>query len=45
MTLYGFEDAIPSDWRFLNWERVVFLCVGGFLLILVVILGVFAFSG
>ncbi|NJO05829.1 MAG: protein kinase [Chloroflexaceae bacterium] len=25
LTIYGFEDAIPTDWRFLNWERVLFV--------------------
>jgi hypothetical protein len=43
ISIYGFEKSIPNDWRLLNWERVIFLCVSGFLLVLVVIFGAFAF--
>lgn len=42
LRIYGFENAIPSDWRFLNWERVVFLCVLTFMFALVLILAFFA---
>lgn len=42
LSIYGFERIIPPDWRFLDWERVIFLCTTGFLLILVLILGWFA---
>jgi len=38
VSIYGFENLIPSDWRFLNWERVMLLCFSFFLLAL---LGVF----
>lgn len=41
LSIYGFENAIPSDWRFLDWERVLFLFGGGFLLTLVLVLGFF----
>ncbi|NTW01614.1 MAG: protein kinase [Oscillochloris sp.] len=23
LTIYGFKNMIPSDWRFFNWERVI----------------------
>ncbi len=44
LSIYGFEHTIPSDWRFLNWERVIFLCVTGFLAVLVLVFGFFAFT-
>lgn len=44
LTIYGFEHIIPPDWRFLNWERVIFICLTGFLLILVALFGFFAFT-
>jgi hypothetical protein len=44
-SIYGFENAIPPDWRFLNWERVIFLCLTAFLLVLVGVFGFFAFAG
>jgi hypothetical protein len=43
LSIYGFENAIPPDWRFLNWERVTFLCATAFLLVLVGVFGYFAF--
>jgi serine/threonine protein kinase len=45
LSIYGFENVIPSDWRFLNWERVIFVCSVGFLLALVLVFGYFAFFG
>lgn len=24
LAIYGFENLIPSDWRFLHWERILF---------------------
>jgi hypothetical protein len=45
LSIYGFENVIPPDWRFLNWERVIFVCSAGFLLALVLVFGYFAFSG
>jgi predicted Ser/Thr protein kinase len=42
LTIYGFENAIPPDWRFLNWERVVFLCVLTFMFALLMVLAFFA---
>lgn len=44
LTIYGFEQAIPSDWRFLNWERVLFLCITAFLVVLVAVFGYFALT-
>jgi serine/threonine protein kinase/uncharacterized protein YbaR (Trm112 family) len=44
VSIYGFERYIPPDWRFLNWERVIYICVIGFLLVLIVIFGIFAFA-
>lgn len=35
LAIYGFENLIPPDWRFFNWERVVYWCVILFLLVLV----------
>jgi hypothetical protein len=43
LSIYGFENAIPKDWRLLNWERVLFVWSSAFLLILVVVFGFFAF--
>jgi len=45
LSIYGFENIIPPDWRFLNWERVIFVCVTLFLAVLVLVLGYFAFTG
>jgi hypothetical protein len=44
LSVYGFENAIPPDWRFLNWERVIFIFGSLFLLVIVLILGFFAFT-
>jgi predicted Ser/Thr protein kinase len=44
LAIYGFENVIPPDWRFFNWERVVYLCLLLFLLVIVVVLLVFAFA-
>lgn len=43
LVVYGFELTIPPDWRFLDWERVLLCCIAGFLAVLVIILGFFAF--
>lgn len=45
LSIYGFEQVIPPDWRFFNWERVIFLFLSLFLLVLVLVLGYFAFTG
>jgi hypothetical protein len=45
LSIYGFENIIPPDWRFLNWERVSFICATLFLVVLVLVLGYFAFMG
>jgi serine/threonine protein kinase len=37
ITIFGFENVIPADWRLLDWERVTFFWGGGFLLVLTVI--------
>jgi serine/threonine protein kinase len=44
LSIYGFENAIPPDWRFLNWERVNFIFGSLFLFVIVLILGFFAFT-
>ncbi|NJM08389.1 serine/threonine protein kinase [Candidatus Gracilibacteria bacterium] len=44
LAIYGFENLIPPDWRLLNWERVISVCLVGFLLVLTCIFGFFAFS-
>lgn len=45
LTIYGFDNAVPDDWRLLNWERVIFFWLYTFMLALVVIFGYFAFTG
>jgi hypothetical protein len=37
ITIFGFENVIPADWRLLDWERVTFFWGVGFLLVLTVI--------
>jgi hypothetical protein len=44
LSIYGFENAIPDDWRFLNWERVIFIFGTAFMLVIVLIFGFFAFT-
>jgi serine/threonine protein kinase len=44
LSLYGFENLIPPDWRFLDWERVVFAAASIFMLATMLILGFFAFT-
>jgi serine/threonine protein kinase len=44
LAIYGFENLIPPDWRLFDWERVISICLVGFLLILTAIFGFFAFS-
>lgn len=39
----GFENAIPPDWRLLDWERVVFFWAMVFILVVAVVFGFFAF--
>ncbi|NTV61942.1 MAG: protein kinase [Oscillochloris sp.] len=43
LTIYGFENVIPDDWRFFNWERVITLCIITFCLITSMIFAYFAF--
>jgi serine/threonine protein kinase len=43
LTIWGFEKAIPADWRLLDWERVLFFWVIVLLLVLTGIFGFFAF--
>lgn len=43
LAIYGFENVIPADWRFFNWERVVYLCLLFFLVVVTVVLLVFSF--
>ncbi len=42
-SICGFENALPPDWRLLNWERVVFFW-GSILLLLTAIALAFAFA-
>jgi serine/threonine protein kinase len=44
LTIYGFENMIPADWRFFNWERVIAACLVAFSAIVALILAFFAFS-
>ncbi|NJN66983.1 MAG: protein kinase [Chloroflexaceae bacterium] len=37
VTIFGFENVIPADWRLLDWERVAFFWGGLFLLALTAI--------
>ncbi len=45
LMIYGFEQVIPPDWRFFNWERVIGLAVIGFLLVVTLVVGAFALFG
>lgn len=38
LTVYGFEDVIPTDWRFLDWQRVTLLVL---LALCVIIIGIY----
>ncbi len=31
LAIYGFENLIPPDWRFLHWERILWLAATGIL--------------
>lgn len=42
LAIYGFENFIPPDWRFLNWERMIFICVLVFMAALLVVFAFFA---
>jgi hypothetical protein len=44
LTIYGFENMIPADWRFFNWERVITICLVTFLAVISLILAFFAFA-
>jgi eukaryotic-like serine/threonine-protein kinase len=37
LTIYGFDNAIPSDWRFLNWDRAALIFGGGFCVLVAVL--------
>lgn len=41
LSIYGFENLIPADWRFFNWERV--LSLGAILFLILVSLIALAF--
>ncbi|NTU82396.1 MAG: hypothetical protein HGA45_23990 [Chloroflexales bacterium] len=43
LAIYGYEKLIPPDWRFFNWERVIFVSLVAFLSVIVLVLLVFAF--
>jgi hypothetical protein len=45
LAIYGFENHIPPDWRFFNWERVTFICALLFLLVIVAVLLGFVLLG
>jgi serine/threonine protein kinase len=36
LTAYGFENYIPKDWTFLNWDRIWLYFGGGFLLLITI---------
>ncbi|NJN19773.1 MAG: protein kinase [Oscillochloris sp.] len=42
LTIYGFENMIPTDWRFLDWERVVTLIALTAFFFLTIIVSFFA---
>lgn len=44
LAIYGFENYIPPDWRFLNWERISFLGSTVILTILVIVFGLLLFG-
>lgn len=44
LSIYGFENGIPADWRFLNWDRIILYVGGGFLLLLTLVFAFFAFA-
>ncbi|MEI7768730.1 MAG: serine/threonine-protein kinase [Chloroflexales bacterium] len=44
LTIYGFEQMIPADWRFFNWERVITICLVTFFATITIIMAFFAFS-
>ena len=41
LVIYGFENLIPPDWRFFNWERVTLVCTIAFLLVIILVLTIF----
>lgn len=41
LTIYGFENRIPPDWRFLDWERVISVSVLVLVSLIAVIFAVF----
>ena len=41
LVIYGFENLIPPDWRFFNWERVTLVCTIIFLLVIILVLAIF----
>jgi serine/threonine protein kinase len=43
LTIYGFENIIPADWRFLNWERVITISLVTFFTLASTIMAYFAF--
>ncbi|MBX0329612.1 protein kinase [Oscillochloris sp. ZM17-4] len=43
LTIYGFENMIPADWRFFNWERVIMISITAFSLLIALICAYFAF--
>lgn len=45
LAIYGYENHIPPDWRFFNWERVVYLCAIGFLIVIAAVLVSFLVLG
>lgn len=43
LTAYGFENYIPKDWTFLNWDRIWLYFGGGFLLLVTIFSYLFAY--
>lgn len=43
--VYGFEQRLPNDWRFLNWDRVLALFLGIWVVLLLVLIAVLILRG
>jgi hypothetical protein len=43
--IYGFEQRLPNDWRFLNWARVTAMVLSLALVATLVLLGIMLYNG
>ncbi len=43
LTVYGFEQVIPADWRFLDWQQVTFLVLLALCMIIIGVYTVYVF--